>query len=409
MESTKLLIGSGTLDRSILAGQVALVTGAGGGIGYETARALAWLGARVILAEIDEAAGTSAAGAIAGEMGKESAFFIHCDIGDKESVAGLARITMAKYGRVDIIINNATVTPLGAVKDCPIEDWDSSYRVNLRGPVLLCRDFLPGMLKRNHGVIAFITSVGEAYMGAYESFKAAQVHLAHTLDAELDGTGVIAFTIGPGLVRTPGALASIEKLAPLYGKTVEEFFEMSKEHIISAEAAGAGFAAAAALAGQFRGLEIDSRCALAAAGIHLADDNEPAPGKALGAGEAKQALAHCRQVRETLREQSDGWKTRPLFERQYMFRHFKKMAGLPVEKWLELLGKLEHLLEEGGEDAAIAPLQLPVDKLVRFYENMEQLARGYIKDPAELEKNLAVVRGWREEAAALAELLGKRL
>lgn len=114
----------------------------------------------------------------------------------------------------------------------------------------------------------------------------------------------------------------------------------------------------------------------------------------------------CRRVRETIWEQAEGWKQRPLFERQYMFRHFRKMAGLPVEQWLELLDKLEQVLQEGGDGVAIAALRLPLEKLVKFYLNMEQLARGYIRDPVELEKNLAVVRGWREEASALAALLG---
>ncbi len=405
MTEKERLISLGSLGRETLAGQVALVTGAGRGIGFETARALAWLGARVVAAEIDEKTGAGAAYDINKEMGEGSALFVYCDIGDEKSVSGLAEKVLSEYGRVDIIINNATVTPLGAVNDCTIEDWDASYRVNLRGPVLLCRAFLPGMLERNYGVIVCVSSVGEAYMGAYECYKAAQVHLARTLEAELEGTGVIAFTIGPGLVRTPGALAGIEKLAPLYGKTVEEFFDMSKDHIISAEAAGAGFAVAAALASQFRGLEIDSRTALAAAGIVPEGESGPSPGKS-PVTETQKALEMCRRVQNIIREQAKGWKQRPLFERQYMFRHFKKMAGLPVEQWLELLDKLEQVLQEGGDGGAIAALRLPLDKLVKFYLNIEQLTRGYIRDPVELEKNLAVVRGWQEEASALAALLG---
>ncbi len=81
----------------------------------------------------------------------------------------------------------------GAVKDLPIGDWDTSYRVNLRRPVLLARAFLPGMLERDSGVIVCVSSVGEAYMGAYKSFKAAQAHLARILDAELEKTVVITF------------------------------------------------------------------------------------------------------------------------------------------------------------------------------------------------------------------------
>jgi NAD(P)-dependent dehydrogenase (short-subunit alcohol dehydrogenase family) len=398
------IIGGGRLTRGTLSGQVALVTGAGGGIGYETARALAWLGASVVVAEINRETGSWAAAEIIREMGPGTAVFIHADIGDEESVAQLAQDVLKEYGRVDILLNNATVTPMGAIIDCPVTDWDLSYRVNLRGPVLLCREFLPGMLERNYGVIICVSSVGEAYMGAYECFKAAQIHLARTLEAELEGTGVIAFTIGPGLVRTPGALAGIAKLAPLYGKTVEEFFALSKDHIISAEAAGSGFAAAVALASQFRGLEIDSRTALAAAGIMLPEEEKTSQGEALSEGKSLRLLEISRRVRETIREQAEGWKERPLFERQWMFRNFKKTAGLSVEQWLELLAKLEQLLEQENQAEAVA-LRIPAHKLTQFYANMQQLARGYIRDPAELEKNLAIVRGWQEEAAELAALL----
>ena len=113
----------------------------------------------------------------------------------------------------------------------PVESWDASYRVNLRGPVLLAQALLPGMAERGSGVFVCVSSVGEAYMGAYETFKAAQVHLGQTLAAELEESGVVAFTIGPGLVRTPGAEAGIAALAPLYGKSVEEFYAMSAEQI----------------------------------------------------------------------------------------------------------------------------------------------------------------------------------
>ncbi len=409
MSTGNLLIGSGNLNRAALTGQVAVVTGAGRGIGFEASRALAWLGARVIVAEVDPDTGAQAAAAINREMGAEAAVFIRTDVGDEADVEQLARETLQKYGRVDIVLNNATAAAaMGAVKDLPIGDWDTSYRVNLRGPVLLARAFLPGMLERDSGVIVCVSSVGEAYMGAYESFKAAQVHLARTLDAELEKTGVIAFTIGPGLVRTPGALAGIEKLAPLYGKTVEEFFDMSQEHIISVESAGAGFAAAIALAPQFRGMEIDSRVGLAAAGITLAGEETTYTGAGFSEQESERVLALCRRVRETIQEQAEGWTGRPLFERQWMFRNFKKLAGMPVDQWLETLEKMEKLLEESDGKSAVIP-PAPVMKLVLFYDNLQKLSRGYIKNPVEAQKVLEIIQGWQDEAGELAALLEKRV
>ena len=184
----------------------------------------------------------------------------------------LARQALRLAGKVDAIINNATLAPLGAVRDRSIKDWDASYRVNLRGPVLLAQAFLPGMLQRKSGVFVCVSSVGGAYMGAYETLKSAQVELAKTLDGELEGTGVIVFTIGPGIVPTATAQAGVAQIAPLYGKTTEELFAMYKDMMISVEAAGAGFAAAVALAEHFRGLEIWSKQALITAGIDAPEE-----------------------------------------------------------------------------------------------------------------------------------------
>ena len=88
--------------------------------------------------------------------------------------------------------------------------------------------------------------------------KAAQVHLGTTLDAELENTGVSAFTIGPGFVPTETALSAIPKLAAMMGINMDELRLILKEQTISVEAAGAGFAAAVALADQFHGQETAS-------------------------------------------------------------------------------------------------------------------------------------------------------
>ena len=399
-----MIIENSNLRPDSLAGLVAVITGAGRGIGYQTARALLWLGANVVIAEIDSELAQSAETQLVKEFGTGRVLAVPTDVGDEAAIEQMARITLARFGRVDIVINNATVTPMGAVWDVPIQEWDQSYRVNLRGPVLLARRFIPAMIERNYGVFACVSSVGEAYMGAYESFKAAQVHLANTLDAELEGTAVCAFTIGPGLVRTPGAEAGIKALAPLYGKTVEAFYEMSRDHIITAEEAGTGFAAAVALAPQFRGQEINSRQALISAGIPLSSQAVERRDPVTAASDTAAALVLCRQVTATLKEQSDGWSKRSLFERQWMFRDFKKHAGMPVEQWLKALSSLESSLEDEDWDA-IREQDVHVDTLAGYYEHLMVLARGYEKDPSRLKEQNRIMQGWIDEANSLAEML----
>lgn len=399
-----MLIENGTLTSRALAGQVAVVTGAGRGIGLETARSLIWLGAKVVIAERDENTGHRAEARLTKEFGERRTLFIQTDVGSERSIDRLKRRTLESFGKVDIVINNATVTPMGAVKDVPISHWDTSYAVNLRGPILLAQAFLPGMLQREYGVFVCVSSVGEAYMGAYETFKTAQVHLAGTLDAELEGIGVYVFTIEPGLVRTPGLRAAAEKLAPFYGKTVEEFYAISQEHELTAEAAGAGFAAAVALAPDFRGQEISSRQALLAAGINLARNERSSPKQKVDPGQVSQALELCRQVRQTLEEQSGGWAERSLFERHWMYRDFKRNAGMPVERWLETLREIERVLD-GQDPSSVAQVKPQVGQLASYYQHMENLAKGYEKDPEKLKEQLHIIQGWWEEANRLNQSL----
>lgn len=399
-----MLISSGKLTTKSLEGQVAVVTGAGRGIGLEAAKSIAWLGAEVVIAEIDQDTGSDAAASILDQSGKNRGVYIHTDVGDLESITNLKRAALARYGKVDIVINNATITPMGSVIDLSIEEWDSSYQVNLRGPVLLARAFLPEMVARQHGVFVCVSSVGQAYMGAYEAFKAAQVHLAETLEAELEGTGVSALTIAPGLVRTPGAIAGIKELAPLYGKTVDEFFEMSEEHIISAEAAGAGFAAAVVFAEKFRGQEVSAKQALREAGIEIEAPEAAEEGERLPPESREIALTLVRSIRRTITEQSEGWSERPLFERQWMFRDFKKNAGMTVERWLESLDQFEHALsaDQGFHVHADSP---PLEKLSAFYAHMKDLAAGYEKDAEKLAEHNRTIDAWKTEVDKLRSLL----
>ena len=388
------------LKSDALQGETVIVTGAGGGIGYAAARALLWLGANVVIAEINHQNGRKAEHGLEGEFGNDRVLFVQTDVGDEASVRNLYNLSVLAFGQVDAVLNNATIAVLGQVKDLPIEEWDKSYHVNLRGPVLMAKTFLPEMIQRNHGVFVCVSSTGTAFLGGYETFKAAQVHLANTLDAELEGTNVIAYTIGPGLVPTETASKAIAQLAPQMGMSVETFFEMNKGAVLSVEEAGAGFAASIVFAEKFRGQEISSMQALKAADIRFGAREAENNSEEISSDKRRQAQALCERVRVTLNGQSDGWKSRSLFERQWVIRDFKKTAGMPAEEWL---ATLEHLEEHLHGVGAITPP--PLDKLAGYYQHLADLAKGYEKDPARLEENLRYVYGWRDEVKALEEIL----
>ncbi len=388
------------LKPDTLQDETVIVTGAGGGIGYEAVRALLWLGANVVIAEIDQPMGRKAELALEKEFGKERILFVTTDVGDEASIKELYKLSILAFGKVDAVINNATVAVLGKVVDLSIEDWDRSYRVNLRGPVLMAKTFLPDMINRDHGVFACVSSTGTAFLGGYETFKAAQVHLANTLDAELEGTKVIAYTIGPGLVPTETASKAIGQLAPQMGMSIEQFFAMNKGAVLSVEEAGAGFAVSVVFAEKFRGQEISSMQALRAADINFGGAGGEKESAEMNPEKRKQIQALCEAVLVTLKEQSEGWKSRSLFERQWVIRDFKKTAGMPVEEWLSNLERLEESLRNDG---TIAPL--PLKKLAGYYEHLAELAKGYEKDSMKLEENLRYVYGWKKEVEELDKAL----
>lgn len=396
-----------------LKGEIALVTGAGRGIGYEAAKALAWLGANVVIAEINEQNGKTAEESINKEFRAEKAFFVKTDIGNEKDLDKLAEAALKKFGKVDIVLNNATVFPIGAVKDTPIESWDFSYRVNLRGPVLLARKFLPAMIERKHGVFVCVSSSGAApFIGAYEVFKTAQVELANTISAEVEGTGVYAFTIGPGISRTPGFVEGGGKVASLMGMSLDELFELNKNAQISPEAAGTGFAIAIALAKKYHGQETSSIQVLREAEIPLTDEEasqiqKQKPKQEQEAQAAKpienRGISELYQaVMKTYAEQSEGWKKRNLFERQWISRDFKKNAGMSIDEMLTTIKALGNNLKT---NASTAEFIEPLNQLGAYYEHQQEQLKGFEKDPNKLQENLKIIAGWIIDVKQLVQAL----
>lgn len=404
MDTPALVISKGNLKKDQLHGSTALVTGAGGGIGYETARSLVWLGAKVILVEIDKKKGKQAEAALNKEFGKGSAFFIHADIGNDRSVNRLVKKVYRAFGKLDILFNNATIAPIGAVHEVGIAAWDRSYKTNLRGPVLLISHFLPRMIRQNSGVIVLVPSSGAApYMGAYEVFKTAQVELSNTLAAELEQTGVITYSIGPGMVKTETAQKSIEKIAPLMGKTVEEFYKMSENVLLTAEEAGAGFAASAALASRYRGLEIGSIQVLMDIGISI---EEQKPGKPfiLSESEKSSVLTLFQDIKNTFTEQMNGWSHRPVFEKQWVVRDFKKHTGAAPEFFAESLKNFESAIINGEfttEDFS----KVPLDKIHSYYQHQIDLLKGYEKNPGKVKEYTGIMQAWLRSIEELKAIM----
>jgi 3-oxoacyl-[acyl-carrier protein] reductase len=191
---------------SLLEGQVAMVTGAGRGIGRAAALALAQAGAAVVLAARSGDEINSLADEIKHNGGK--ALAIPTDVSDVAQVDYLLVLTLRAFGRVDILVNNAAlVQPIGKVWETAPAVWHKLIVVNVLGPYLCARAVLPQMLERGSGRIINLSSAAAERnltgLSAYNASKAALERFSGTLAAELEGSGVVAVTFRPGMVDTP--------------------------------------------------------------------------------------------------------------------------------------------------------------------------------------------------------------
>jgi len=169
--------------------KVAIITGAGSGIGYATASRLAAEGAKVILADIADA---SQQAQVIADSGDEASY-IKVDVSDEQEVACLFGMTSARYGRVDILVNNAGVELAKTVTETAVEEWDHLINVNLKGVFLCSRAAVTMMRRSGGGAIVNVASelglVGAPNIAAYCASKGRVIQLtrAMAIDHTADG------------------------------------------------------------------------------------------------------------------------------------------------------------------------------------------------------------------------------
>ena len=198
-----------------LAGQVAVVTGAGRGIGRAIAGALGREGAAVVLAARSGSELQTVAREI--EQAGGRALAVPTDVRQEASVEALVRRALAEWRQVDVLVNAAGVATFAPVTDSKLDDWDQMLAVNLRGPFACCQEVLPDMLKHGWGRIINISSVGGQWGGMnqvhYACAKAGLNNLTRSLAKLYSAHGVLTNTVAPGLVATRMVADELETAA----------------------------------------------------------------------------------------------------------------------------------------------------------------------------------------------------
>lgn len=210
--------------------QVAVVTGASRGIGKATAIALGKLGANVV---VNYASNQQAAEEVVKEIidNGGSAIALKADVSQEEEVEEMIKKVMEKWGRIDVLVNNAGITRDTLMLRMKLEDWQKVINLNLTGVFLCCKAVSKIMLKQRRGKIVNISSVagqmGNPGQANYSAAKAGVIGLTKTLAKEFASRGVTVNAVAPGFIETDmtsGLQADeILKMIPLnrYGKPEE--------------------------------------------------------------------------------------------------------------------------------------------------------------------------------------------
>ena len=187
-----------------LDGKAALVTGAGGGLGTAIATRFAAEGASVLCTDRDLDRAQKTAEAIAETGGAAVAF--RADVAEPDDCTAQVEETVRRFGRIDVLVNNAGIGFHKLALDTTLDDWDRVLRINLTGSFLTAQEAARRMVEQGGGRIIQIGSISgqRGNMGgiAYGASKAAAMHLCKVLAVELSGQGVIVNAIAPGPIET---------------------------------------------------------------------------------------------------------------------------------------------------------------------------------------------------------------
>jgi len=192
--------------------KVALVTGAGAGIGRESAELFAREGARVVCVDQNEETGEETVARI--HFGGGMAHFVKADVSLEADAQRMIQAAVDEYGRLDVLFNNAGIVPNGTVEQCDVEEWDRCMAINVRSGFLGCKHALPVMREQGGGTIICTSSVagvvGVKNRAAYSASKMAVIGLVKSVALDYVEQNIRINAICPGTVDTPSLQARLQ-------------------------------------------------------------------------------------------------------------------------------------------------------------------------------------------------------
>jgi NAD(P)-dependent dehydrogenase (short-subunit alcohol dehydrogenase family) len=208
-----------------LEGQVAIVTGAGRGIGRATALELARMGAAIVVAEVDVTGAGRTAEEVRGLGGR--ALMVPTDVTARSALASMVKRTLAEFGRIDVLVNNAGIYRAATALDVTEEHWDAVMNINARAVFFASQAVLPAMIARKAGAIVSLASlagkIGSPNNLPYNASKAAVISITKSLALAHAADGIRVNCVCPGFVETDMWTVVAREQGALLGQAPEEF------------------------------------------------------------------------------------------------------------------------------------------------------------------------------------------
>jgi NAD(P)-dependent dehydrogenase (short-subunit alcohol dehydrogenase family) len=395
--------------------QVIVVTGAGRGIGREIALAFAWLGARIVIAEISDQ-GLETERLIREGGGK--ATFIRTDVSDPAQVAQLAKQTQELVGSVDILVNNAILCPVASVLEMAVALWDKVMAVNLRGTFLTCKAFLPALLSKNKGVIINMVSTDAmTHLSAYIASKQGLVGFSQSLAAEIGESDVHVIAFAPGFIDTPGLRGAAEGLAPHLNLTTEQFMNLSLHPAYPGsmpveDAAAATIFLALKASKEYHGELTNGYDILEQAGYLSSTTTPPSevslilPPSLVTISFEKAAQAGL-QLEKVITETEEEFGKMPVFIRPLARSGFKNKSGQSIQEWIRTIHGLSELLilAAKGDPSSTGSLNTNSAQWLSQLTHLEDYYRGVPAETARFTKDTEFLKEIEKKTAERIETI----